>query len=123
MFSIPITIVYRTDEDVHFLPSSISIDELVSINPLDNECEVSVACSTLTDRFPRCVIRLHNGELVVSDHYHDLVRYLDAYKTIEDDYVRLASRKPDRSVRSFSLIEGGMCDSSQASTPASPGQS
>jgi len=123
VYNIPITICYRIDDEIFFLPSSVPIDSVVSLYPLDSDTKHRVGYTTLTDRFPRCVIRLLECELVVSENYHDLVRYLDAYKTIEEDFKFLASRKPDRSVRAFSLIEGGMCVTSQESTPDSPGQS
>lgn len=119
MFNVPVTILYRTDERVIELPSSIPIDTIVCITPIDIYPNTGVESGLSPDLVPRCAIRLTDDRsLVVSDSYHILLTYLDAYIAFEPEFRKVRDAPPDRSGPILKLIHGGICVTSEASTPA-----
>lgn len=85
MFNVPITIIVRFDDRVDRLVSSVNIDDIAVVNPLDNEVDFDVECNELYDFTPRSELVLIDGrKLPVREHPAEIIRYLDAYRQLED---------------------------------------
>lgn len=117
MFAMPVTLLHRTDEAVIALSASVHLDDIIAISPIDKMDNISVDSGYPPDLAPQSMIRLEEGVLVVSDPYHKLLQYLDAYQAFDRDFAAKPA-PPERSGPSLTLITGGICNSSQASTPA-----
>ncbi|MEQ6332981.1 hypothetical protein [Sphingobium sp. MK2] len=127
MFSIPITLIYKGDEGVIDLPSSVNMDDIALVRKivLDKVNQKSVESYYHLDMVPHTEIVLNDGRVIPIVERYDAIRmYLDTYRQIDADFSTMnvpSIASPSEPI--LRLIHGDKCATSQVSTPVSQGLS
>lgn len=121
MFNLPVTILYHTPAEIILLSAGVDIDNIVKVEPisLDKGSPSDIDSYDNCRHVPHTLLHLSDGrKLPVREVPSEINVYLDAYRKLDQFFTTppVERSKPVR--EGLRLISGGLCDSSEASTPA-----
>lgn len=120
MFSFPVTVPVRMEDEVYPLDLHVAIDDVAVVKPiLDKEERFGVKDPPHLSLIPSTEIVLVDGrKLPVLETPATVNRYLDAYRSLEDFYTgRAAATEDTTGGVVIPLFQGGSCNTSRGSTP------
>ena len=115
MFSFPVTVLVRKDDQIDVIEVTVSIDNVAVIKPLDKTCGIGIECDY--SLLPNSEIVFVDGRVLpVLDRPEQLIRYLDAYRSLEEFYTQPIGETKQGSI--IPLFGNSSCNTSEGSTPA-----